>query len=348
MLPDIKEQRCWFHKNANVLAALPKSAHAGAKKALAEIWNAEDNDHARGAVKAFAADYGAKFLKAVAKVTQDEDELLAYYDFPAAHWVHLRTTNPIESTFALAHGQRPAPGRARPRQERSSLTESSPSAPPRTPHGPHSLAPAMTAAVNLPARKAVLIDLGGVLTGDYLPAAATAWGIRLGISQQAFLAALFSGSDDQVLTGRVSEPAWWDIVAARLHSDPGVMAELRQDLASREVWDQALVALLRRLRAHAKTAIVSNAWPGMRARISRAGMLDITDEIVLSCEAGYAKPDPRIYHAALRQLAASPSSALFIDNTPGHVAAARKLGMAGHLHTSTISTITRIEDFLAA
>ena len=203
----------------------------------------------------------------------------------------------------------------------------------------------MTAAVT-PASKAVLIDLGGVLAADYLPAAAAAWGTRLGISQQAFLAALFGGSDDQVLTGRVSEPAWWDVVAARLHAGPGVVAELRQDLASREVWDQALVALLRRLRGHAKTAIVSNAWPSARVGMSRAGMLDITDEIVLSCEAGYAKPDPRIYHAALRQLAASPGSALFIDDTPGHVAAAEALGIAGHLHTRTTSTITRIEDFL--
>ena len=80
--------------------ALPKSAHPGAKKALAEIWNAEDKDHARTAVKAFAAAYGAKFPKAAAKITEDEEELLAFYDYPAEHWVHLRTTNPIESTFA--------------------------------------------------------------------------------------------------------------------------------------------------------------------------------------------------------------------------------------------------------
>ena len=99
VLPDTKEQRCWFHKTANVLGALPKSAHPGAKKALAEIWGAEDKDHAKTAVRAFAAAYGAKFPKAVAKITDDEDELLAFYDYPAEHWVHLRTTNPIESTF---------------------------------------------------------------------------------------------------------------------------------------------------------------------------------------------------------------------------------------------------------
>jgi transposase-like protein len=82
-----------------VLAALPKSAHPGAKKALAEIWNAEDKDHARAAVKAFAAAYGTKFPKVAAKITGNEDELLAFYDYPAEHWIHLRTTNPIESTF---------------------------------------------------------------------------------------------------------------------------------------------------------------------------------------------------------------------------------------------------------
>jgi len=65
------------------------------KKALAQIWNAEDKDHAGAAVKAFVADYGAKFPKAAAKITEDEDELLAFYDYPAEHWVHLRTTNPI-------------------------------------------------------------------------------------------------------------------------------------------------------------------------------------------------------------------------------------------------------------
>ncbi|HEV7138005.1 MAG TPA: IS256 family transposase [Steroidobacteraceae bacterium] len=100
VFPGTKEQRCWFHKIANVLAALPKSAHPGAKKALAEIWNAEDRQHALAAEKAFSAAYAAKFPKATAKITDDLDQLLAFYDYPAEHWIHLRTTNPIESTFA--------------------------------------------------------------------------------------------------------------------------------------------------------------------------------------------------------------------------------------------------------
>jgi transposase-like protein len=100
VFPATREQRCWFHKIANILGPLPTSAHPGAKKALAEIWNAEDKAHALDAVTAFEGAYGAKFPKAVAKITDDLDELLAFYDYPAEHWVHLPTTNPIESTFA--------------------------------------------------------------------------------------------------------------------------------------------------------------------------------------------------------------------------------------------------------
>ena len=87
-------------KIGNVLAALPKSPHPGTKKALAEIYNAENKNQARKAAKTFADTYGTKWPKAVAKITDDLDVLLAFYDFPAEHWIHLRTTNPIESTFA--------------------------------------------------------------------------------------------------------------------------------------------------------------------------------------------------------------------------------------------------------
>ena len=100
VFPETQEQRCWWHRMANVLAALPKSAHPSAKAALAEIYNAEDKAHALVAIKAFEADFGAKFPKAVAKITDEIDTLLAFYDYPAEHWIHLRTTNPIESTFA--------------------------------------------------------------------------------------------------------------------------------------------------------------------------------------------------------------------------------------------------------
>ena len=80
--------------------ALPKSVQAGARQALAQIRDAEDRPHAEQAIEAFARDYGAKWPKAVAKVTDDRAALLCYFDFPAGHWIHLKTTNPIESAFA--------------------------------------------------------------------------------------------------------------------------------------------------------------------------------------------------------------------------------------------------------
>jgi len=88
------------HKSANVLAALPKLAHPAAVRAMQDIYNAEDGDLARTAAGQFAQIYGAKFPKAVAKVIDDLDVLLEFHNYPAEHWVHLRTTNPIESTFA--------------------------------------------------------------------------------------------------------------------------------------------------------------------------------------------------------------------------------------------------------
>ncbi|MFE7243975.1 IS256 family transposase [Streptomyces sp. NPDC057580] len=100
VFPTTREQRCWVHKTANVIDSMPRSAQPAAKKALQDIYNAEDREHAEQAIGLFAKLYQVKFPKAVAKVTDDQDELLAFYDYPAEHWIHLRTTNPIESTFA--------------------------------------------------------------------------------------------------------------------------------------------------------------------------------------------------------------------------------------------------------
>jgi transposase-like protein len=98
--PATQVQRCWFHKMGNVLNKLPKSVHAKAKAALQEIWMAENRAAAEKAMAAFVNTYGAKYPKAASCLTDDREELLAFYSFPAEHWKHLRTTNPIESTFS--------------------------------------------------------------------------------------------------------------------------------------------------------------------------------------------------------------------------------------------------------
>jgi putative transposase len=102
VFPATRHQRDWVHKAANVLGCLPKAVQAGARKALAEIRDAPDRDHARRAIEVFARDYGVKWPKAVAKVTDDADELLTFFDFPAEHWQHLKTSNPIW-VFSFPH-----------------------------------------------------------------------------------------------------------------------------------------------------------------------------------------------------------------------------------------------------
>lgn len=98
--PKTREQRCWFHKTGNVLNAMPKSMQSKAKSDLHEIWMAETRENAEKAFDAFLEKYEAKFPKATKCLAKDRDVLLAFYDFPGAHWIHLRTTNPIESTFS--------------------------------------------------------------------------------------------------------------------------------------------------------------------------------------------------------------------------------------------------------
>ena len=100
VFPQTKEQRCWVHKTANVLNKLPKSVQPKAKRDLHEIWQAETKTDAETAFAHFLEKYDAKYPKACECLRKDQDELLAFYGFPAEHWGHLRTTNPIESTFA--------------------------------------------------------------------------------------------------------------------------------------------------------------------------------------------------------------------------------------------------------
>ena len=99
-LPESRRQRCWVHKTGNVLNALPKSLQAKAKAALHDIGMAPTRAEANRAFDRFLEPYGAKYPQAVEKLSRDREALLIFYDFPAEDWVHLRTTNPIESTFA--------------------------------------------------------------------------------------------------------------------------------------------------------------------------------------------------------------------------------------------------------
>jgi len=111
VFPLTREQRCWVHKTANILNKLPKSVQPKAKADLHEIWMAETKKDAEKAFDAFLAKYSAKYPGATDCLAKDRDVLLTFYDFPAEHWIHIRTTNPIESTFGtVRHRHRKTKG----------------------------------------------------------------------------------------------------------------------------------------------------------------------------------------------------------------------------------------------
>ena len=111
VFPQTKEQRCWFHKSGNVIDKLPKRLQAGAKDKLHDIWQAATREDAYAAFDLFVETYQAKYPKAAECLQKDRQELLAFYDFPAEHWIHLRTTNPIESVFStVKHRQKKTHG----------------------------------------------------------------------------------------------------------------------------------------------------------------------------------------------------------------------------------------------
>lgn len=194
--------------------------------------------------------------------------------------------------------------------------------------------------------RAVLIDAGGVLLNDGLPPVAAAWAARLGCTPPSLLAAVFGGSDDQVLIGRTGEAQWWDVVARRLDLDGAAVAELRRDVESAGSWDERPLACLRGIRGMAATAAVANAWPYLRTRLAEDQIDGLFDEVILSCEVGYAKPAPQIFRLALERLGVAPADALLVDDVTENVDAAQRSGLAAHRHEEAASTMAAIERFV--
>ncbi|MDI6409333.1 HAD family phosphatase [Streptomyces albus] len=194
-------------------------------------------------------------------------------------------------------------------------------------------------------RPALLIDLGGVLVHDKLPAASAKWAARLDISERDFVTAVYAGNDTEVLVGRMSGAEWWSVVRQRLGLTEDQLAEVRADLVAHPVWDRTLLDAVAALRGRAAVAFVSNAWPDARPNLGE--VLETADVTVLSCEVGFAKPDPRIYTHTLDLLGVAAQDALFVDDMAPNVAAARALGMSAHQHTDRASTLDVLDAFAA-
>ncbi|MBL8056312.1 MAG: HAD family phosphatase [Anaerolineales bacterium] len=178
--------------------------------------------------------------------------------------------------------------------------------------------------------RAVIFDIGGVLvrTADLEPR--RKWERRLGLPDWGLARLVFENpAAAESTVGRASPEAVWAQAAERLALTPAELAELQVDFWRGDVWDEALLAYIRSLRPRYKTGIISNAWVGMRAMHQPRLNESTFDLIVYSAEEGLAKPDPALYQRTLARLGVAPAEAVFVDDVPENVAAARALGMAG-------------------
>src|SRR5712671_3973736 len=202
--------------------------------------------------------------------------------------------------------------------------------------------------------RSVVFDIGGVLerVDDVEAVLGAAWRERLGMSAEEFRAALAAIDPDNLSeTGHMSEAQWAARCAASLRLSPAQTEEFRAD-----VWDwycgeldEELMAFAASLRPHVRTAIVSNSADGARREeLARYAFDDVFDPIIYSHEVGLAKPDPAIFKLACSVLDVAPREMIFVDDVPGHVAAARDLGIRAIEHRSTQETIGAIGSLLAA
>lgn len=193
---------------------------------------------------------------------------------------------------------------------------------------------------------AAIFDIGGVVAHLDWDAFDRDWCVRLGLPPRGVLRAIFEGSDDQPLVGKVSAEDWWRGAYARLSLDEQAARGLGDDLSARASIDRAMLGFIRGLRTGVRTAFCSNAWSDAATYGERDGYRDAVDHFVTSAAVGVAKPNEGIYRRTLALLGVGADEALFVDDSPANVEAARALGIHGILHRSTPETIEAVRALL--
>lgn len=195
--------------------------------------------------------------------------------------------------------------------------------------------------------QAVIFDVGGVLIRTQDRVARRKWEARLGLPDMGLGQAIFgSEMSARASIGQASAADVWRHVADKFGLSENQMQELERDFWSDDWLDKELVQFARDLRPRCKTGILSNAWPEARQALTKFGLGDVMDVMILSAEAGCAKPDARIYQIALRQLGVRPHQAVFVDDMAENVAAAQALGIKGIQFKSTAQAIGEIKRYL--
>jgi len=196
--------------------------------------------------------------------------------------------------------------------------------------------------------RAIIVDIGGVLLLRDAMLAQRAWEERLGFAPGGFMRELFwADLAAQATVGEISAVHVWDDMAARHALSAADVQELRRDFFAGERLNAPFIAFLQGLRPACRMAALSNAWSGTRqAMRTHYGMDRLVDLMIFSDEEGMAKPDPRIYHLAAERLGIQPEEALFVDDVPRNVEAARAVGMTAVHFRDTAQAVAEIEHAL--
>lgn len=196
--------------------------------------------------------------------------------------------------------------------------------------------------------RALIVDIGGVLLLRDATPAQRVWEERLGFAPGGFMKELFwTDLSARATIGEISAADVWDDMAARHALSAADVRDLRRDFFSGERLNEPFIAFLRGLRPAYRIATLSNAWSGTReAMRAHYGMDRLVDLMIFSDEEGVAKPDPRIYHLAAERLGIRPNEALFVDDVPRNVEAARAVGMAAVYFRDSAQAVAEIEDYL--
>jgi putative hydrolase of the HAD superfamily len=176
--------------------------------------------------------------------------------------------------------------------------------------------------------QAVFFDLGGVIARTEQPEPRTRLAQSLGLTYADIDKVVFQNeSSKQASLGLITETQHWQNIARSLNQPESEIERLRTEFFAGDQIDLELVNLMRSLRPAIKIGLISNAWSGLRAWIVAQNFADAFDDMVISTELGFAKPDPRIYQAALQNLQVMPAESVFLDDMLRNVEAARKIGM---------------------
>lgn len=196
--------------------------------------------------------------------------------------------------------------------------------------------------------RAVVWDLGGVILRTMDWSLRSQWEDRLGLPRMQLTRLVFeSDASRRATLGQATDDDVWQSVADVLHLDTLTRDRLRRDYFARDQIDSALMEFIRGLRSRVRVGMITNAWPGIRRYlVDEFKIADAFDPLIVSAEAGIAKPDPRIYQLALERLGIEPAEAVFVDDFEDNAAGARWVGMQAVHFTSTPQAIAALRALL--